>query len=115
MTAGENKGCSYVLLVSFEAPCAPPLAFALRNLPACLVGGQLSGDPFKQGMNLLDGVHLGSWIVWFVVYGLWLVVKEVPRGRVSGENVELGYRLVSRGRLATYILRWLPLRLVTSL
>jgi hypothetical protein len=38
MVGKGDEGWPYLLLASFEAVSAPPLAFELRYLPACLEG-----------------------------------------------------------------------------
>lgn len=48
MVGKGDKGWRYLLLASFEAASAPPLAFELRYLLACLEGCQQSREPFGR-------------------------------------------------------------------
>jgi hypothetical protein len=59
----EEGGGSYFLFASFEALSPAPLAFELRYFAPCLDEGQLSTDTIRQGMKLLDGVHIGCRVV----------------------------------------------------
>lgn len=61
LDGGETlKKCTeaYLLLVSFEAVSAPPLAFELRNFAPCLDRCQSQSATSRAQGDILDGVHI---------------------------------------------------------
>ena len=90
---------AYLLLVSFEAVSAPPLAFELRNFALCLDRCQSQSEPSRAKGDVLDGVHIEEVIVLFCGWER-LCVGD----RASWDNLEVGHGLGKLGKLTTYIL-----------